>query len=116
MERVLFIWAIRHPASGYVQGLNDLICPFMMVFFSEHVRHGEKFENIDITEVAEEAFKQVYKETIINYSIVLIPGRSRLFLVSWMASRRYTRQLYFCSTGNSAPGGAIGRFNRPNTA
>ena len=68
MERVLFIWAIRHPASGYVQGLNDLICPFMMVFFSEHVRHGEKFENIDITEVAEEAFKQVYKETIINYS------------------------------------------------
>jgi len=59
MERVLFIWAIRHPASGYVQGLNDLICPFMMVFFSEHVRHGEKFENIDITEVAEEAFKQV---------------------------------------------------------
>lgn len=59
MERVLFIWAIRHPASGYVQGLNDLICPFMMVFFSEHVRHGEKFENIDITEIAEEAFKQV---------------------------------------------------------
>jgi hypothetical protein len=59
MERVLFIWAFRHPASGYVQGLNDLICPFMMVFFSEHVRHGEKFENIDITEIPDEALKQV---------------------------------------------------------
>ena len=59
MERVLFIWAIRHPASGYVQGLNDLICPFMMVFFSEHVRHGEKFENIDVKEIPEEAIKQV---------------------------------------------------------
>ena len=59
MERVLFIWAIRHPASGYVQGLNDLICPFMMVFFSEHVRHGEKFENIEMSEVPESAMKQV---------------------------------------------------------
>lgn len=59
MERVLFIWAIRHPASGYVQGLNDLICPFMMVFLSEHVRHGEKFENIDVKEIPEEAIRQV---------------------------------------------------------
>uniref|UniRef100_A0A1B0CDS0 Putative ypt/rab-specific gtpase-activating protein gyp1 n=1 Tax=Lutzomyia longipalpis TaxID=7200 RepID=A0A1B0CDS0_LUTLO len=24
-ERILFIWAIRHPASGYVQGINDLL-------------------------------------------------------------------------------------------
>ncbi|CAN0554325.1 unnamed protein product, partial [Ectocarpus sp. 12 AP-2014] len=24
MERILYIWAIRHPASGYVQGINDL--------------------------------------------------------------------------------------------
>ncbi|EDW34047.1 GL21784 [Drosophila persimilis] len=31
-ERVLFIWAIRHPASGYVQGINDLVTPFFIVF------------------------------------------------------------------------------------
>ena len=24
LERLLFIWSIRHPASGYVQGINDL--------------------------------------------------------------------------------------------
>ena len=32
VERILYIWAIRHPASGYVQGINDLVTPFLMVF------------------------------------------------------------------------------------
>ncbi len=27
----------RHPASGYVQGMNDLVTPFMIVFLSEHL-------------------------------------------------------------------------------
>ncbi|KAB0354758.1 hypothetical protein FD755_022217 [Muntiacus reevesi] len=35
-ERILFIWAIRHPASGYVQGINDLVTPFFVVFLSEY--------------------------------------------------------------------------------
>ena len=28
------IWTVmcRHPASGYVQGINDLVTPFLMVF------------------------------------------------------------------------------------
>ncbi|XP_023944815.1 TBC1 domain family member 22B [Bicyclus anynana] len=34
-ERILYIWAIRHPASGYVQGINDLVTPFFMVFLQE---------------------------------------------------------------------------------
>lgn len=36
-ERILFTWAIRHPASGYVQGINDLVTPFFVVFLSEFV-------------------------------------------------------------------------------
>uniref|UniRef100_A0A8C9M6I4 TBC1 domain family member 22A n=1 Tax=Panthera tigris altaica TaxID=74533 RepID=A0A8C9M6I4_PANTA len=36
-ERILFIWAIRHPASGYVQGINDLVTPFFVVFMCEHI-------------------------------------------------------------------------------
>nr|XP_025033564.1 TBC1 domain family member 22B [Pelodiscus sinensis] len=36
-ERILFIWAIRHPASGYVQGINDLVTPFFVVFLSEYI-------------------------------------------------------------------------------
>lgn len=37
MERVLYTWAIRHPASGYVQGINDLLTPFLVVFLSAYV-------------------------------------------------------------------------------
>ncbi|XP_027119752.2 TBC1 domain family member 22B-like [Coffea eugenioides] len=37
LERILYIWAIRHPASGYVQGINDLATPFLVVFLSEHL-------------------------------------------------------------------------------
>ena len=64
VERILYIWAIRslfylhllvnmhnciyvfhpciwtmmcrHPASGYVQGINDLVTPFLMVFLQVH--------------------------------------------------------------------------------
>ncbi|KAB0386160.1 hypothetical protein FD755_001116, partial [Muntiacus reevesi] len=36
-ERILFIWAIRHPASGYVQGINDLVTPFFVVFICEYL-------------------------------------------------------------------------------
>ena len=37
VERILYIWAIRHPASGYVQGINDLVTPFLMVFLQDFV-------------------------------------------------------------------------------
>ena len=40
-ERILFIWAIRHPASGYVQGINDLVTPFFVVFLSEFIENGK---------------------------------------------------------------------------
>ncbi|XP_016127182.1 TBC1 domain family member 22B-like [Sinocyclocheilus grahami] len=44
-ERILFIWAIRHPASGYVQGINDLVTPFFVAFLSEFVEEDvENFE------------------------------------------------------------------------
>ena len=36
MERALYIWAIRHPASGYVQGINDLLTAFFVVFIRRH--------------------------------------------------------------------------------
>ncbi|KAK3544793.1 hypothetical protein QTP86_027549 [Hemibagrus guttatus] len=39
-ERILFIWAIRHPASGYVQGINDLVTPFFVVYIFEYIGCG----------------------------------------------------------------------------
>ncbi|KAF8629856.1 hypothetical protein AX15_003218 [Amanita polypyramis BW_CC] len=37
LERILYVWAIRHPASGYVQGINDLATPFFQVFLSSYI-------------------------------------------------------------------------------
>lgn len=37
LERVLYCWAVRHPASGYVQGINDLLTPFYHVFLHPHI-------------------------------------------------------------------------------
>ncbi|KAK0272274.1 GTPase-activating protein [Friedmanniomyces endolithicus] len=37
LERILYLWAIRHPASGYVQGINDLVTPFWQVFLGQYI-------------------------------------------------------------------------------
>ncbi|OBT46417.1 hypothetical protein VE00_03276 [Pseudogymnoascus sp. WSF 3629] len=37
LERILYLWAVRHPASGYVQGINDLVTPFWQVFLGSYV-------------------------------------------------------------------------------
>jgi len=37
MIRILFTWAVRHPASAYVQGINDLCAPLLLVFLSEYI-------------------------------------------------------------------------------
>lgn len=44
LERILYLWAIRHPASGYVQGINDLVTPFFQVFLGMYVT-GEDVES-----------------------------------------------------------------------
>ena len=28
---------MRHPASGYVQGINDIVTPFLIVFLSDYI-------------------------------------------------------------------------------
>lgn len=37
LERILYVWAVRHPASGYVQGINDLVSPFFQVFLGNYI-------------------------------------------------------------------------------
>ncbi|KPI99011.1 PREDICTED: TBC1 domain family member 22B [Papilio xuthus] len=52
-ERILYIWAIRHPASGYVQGINDLVTPFFMVFLQE-AAPGKELDNFPLDELTQE--------------------------------------------------------------
>lgn len=36
LSRLLFVWAMRHPASSYVQGINDLATPLIAVFLGDY--------------------------------------------------------------------------------
>ena len=61
-EHILFVWAVRHPASGYVQGMNDILLPFFVVFISHHLEGLSiadicKLENID--NVSDELLREV---------------------------------------------------------
>jgi len=58
LERILYLWSIRHPASGYVQGINDLVTPFYAVFLQPHVK--EPIDQLtDISYVAEDILKDI---------------------------------------------------------
>ncbi|XP_045690876.1 TBC1 domain family member 22A isoform X3 [Phyllostomus hastatus] len=61
-ERILFIWAIRHPASGYVQGINDLVTPFFVVFICEHTEEEDE-EVADVSRVPAEVLRNVEADT-----------------------------------------------------
>jgi len=45
MERVLFVWAVRQPACSYVQGLNDVLLPLIVVFLAD--QGGRPVEGLD---------------------------------------------------------------------
>ena len=47
LERVLYVWAIRHPASGYVQGINDLVTPFWQVFLGSYITDNNVESGMD---------------------------------------------------------------------
>ena len=47
LERILYVWAIRHPASGYVQGINDLLTPFWQVFLGSYITDNDVSGGMD---------------------------------------------------------------------
>uniref|UniRef100_A0A8D2B0M8 TBC1 domain family member 22A n=1 Tax=Sciurus vulgaris TaxID=55149 RepID=A0A8D2B0M8_SCIVU len=61
-ERILFIWAIRHPASGYVQGINDLVTPFFVVFICEYIEE-EDVAAVDVSSVPAEVLRNIEADT-----------------------------------------------------
>jgi len=59
LERILFIRAIRNPASSYVQGINDLVTPFLGVFLSEVFSGQGDMDQWEVDELREEQLWQV---------------------------------------------------------
>ena len=63
LTRILYIWSLRHPASGYVQGFNDLCIPFFIVYFLE------KFPDKTIESlllIKEDEFKKLTEDNLIE--------------------------------------------------
>lgn len=56
LERILYVWATRHPASGYVQGINDLVTPFFQVFLSAYIGMFPQIGRVLISDTDPELF------------------------------------------------------------
>ncbi|CDR95083.1 TBC domain containing protein, putative [Babesia bigemina] len=63
MERVLYIWSVRNPASGYVQGINDLLVLFVaalsrpyMGCFSLDTDAVDRLTERDLEEIEADSF------------------------------------------------------------
>ncbi len=63
MLRVLYVWSMRHPASGYVQGFNDLCTPFFVIFMTQNIISCPGYSGpVDI-----ESLLDINEETLNNF-------------------------------------------------
>jgi len=58
MERILYLWSIRHPASGYVQGMDDLLTPMLYLSLCQYVPDQDVFR-VDTTKLDPKVLKEV---------------------------------------------------------
>ena len=73
-EEVLFVWSVRHPASGYVQGMNDMLHPFFFAFISPYYKDKtisqlEKMENVD--DLSDDILREVEADSFWCFSKLL---------------------------------------------
>ena len=75
LTRVLYIWSLRHPASGYVQGFNDLCIPFFIVYFLEKFPN----KNIDtILKLNNDEFKILTEDTLTELETTIYYSLTKL--------------------------------------
>lgn len=56
LTKLVKLWGpgCRHPASGYVQGINDLVTPFLAVFLGEHFPREQPMSGWDLDHISQE--------------------------------------------------------------
>jgi hypothetical protein len=59
LGRLLYIWAMRHPASSYVQGINDLATPLMCVFLSDVCGGKDVMDGSIMEQVTDDMLRKV---------------------------------------------------------
>ncbi|KAL7555139.1 hypothetical protein ACHAWF_018774 [Thalassiosira exigua] len=63
LSRLLYIWAMRHPASSYVQGINDLATPLVAVFLSGYFEGRDCLDGEVMGEVTDRMLEEVEADT-----------------------------------------------------
>lgn len=63
LERILYVWALRHPASGYVQGINDLATPFWQVFLGTYITDFDIERGMDPGQLPRQVLDAVEADT-----------------------------------------------------
>ncbi|TNV87202.1 hypothetical protein FGO68_gene13070 [Halteria grandinella] len=63
MIRILFTWTMRHPASGYVQGINDLAAPLILVYLTEFLQNVNQD---NIYEIAEKDIEEIIPDQLVK--------------------------------------------------
>lgn len=63
LSRLLYVWAMRHPASSYVQGINDLATPLMSVFLSGYFGGRDCLDGEVMADVTDQMLEEVEADT-----------------------------------------------------
>jgi len=63
LSRLLYIWAMRHPASSYVQGINDLATPLVAVFLSGYFDGKNVLDGEVMADVTDTMLEEVEADT-----------------------------------------------------
>lgn len=46
LQRILYLFAVLHPETGYVQGMNEIASPLFLVFASEYLEAGKSIQSL----------------------------------------------------------------------
>ena len=65
LARLLYIWAMRHPASSYVQGINDLATPLFVVFLSDYYNGQDVLDGNVMVVLPDARLDEVCLETLL---------------------------------------------------
>jgi hypothetical protein len=103
MERALYVWSVRNPASGYVQGINDMLALFLVVFLSRELG-ASVVDGVEIKDVSDDALTTAEADSYWCLSKVLSeiqdhytsgqPGIQRMIIRLKTLVRRIDEELF----------------------
>ena len=124
LSRLLYIWAMRHPASSYVQGINDLATPLFAVFLADDYEGEDVLDGKVMMVLEEDRLDEVRTKTdsiascmflvafFLTISIFKFTGGGRRLLVFDQHFGRDPGSLHSGSTRSPTNGNATPRTRK----